>query len=184
MEDTLKKIAETIGDVAVTEDAELRRIAYEGIFFMPELAFAYACGKAIMENKHEIFGDDIPCWQREVDLKNGGPTDLVFEYENKERIAIEFKLRDTHDAYIKDLNKLDKLDSKNTAKIFCALTDTFTSMLPNDERIQEVEKHFNGRLVSLLEKKPIFPTIEHWYQRDVTCIVCVWALGKTPVLVQ
>jgi len=151
---------------------------------MPELAFAYACGKAIMENKHEIFGDDIPCWQREVDLKNGGPTDLIFGYENKERIAIEFKLRDTHDAYINDLEKLAKLDSKNTAKIFCTLTDTFTNGLPNDERIQEVEKYFQDRLVPLLEPKRIFSTIQHWYSGDVSCVVCVWALDGIPVLGQ
>jgi len=135
-----------------------------------------------MKNKREIFGDIIPEWQREEDLGNGGPTDLVFEYENKERIAIEFKLRDTHDAYIKDLDKLDKLDSRNIAKIFCALTDTFTSNLPHDERIQVVEKHFKGRLKSLLKPNRIFSTIQNWYQRDVTCIVCVWALGEIPVL--
>jgi len=70
MKDILKKIAETIGYVAVTEDAELRRIAGEGIFLMPELAFAYACGKAIMKNKHEIFGDIIPEWKRENKLGN------------------------------------------------------------------------------------------------------------------
>jgi len=47
MEQAVMKIADTIGDVALSEDADLRRIAGKGIFFMPELAFAYACGKLL-----------------------------------------------------------------------------------------------------------------------------------------
>jgi len=77
---------------------------------------------------------------------------------------------------------MDSLDSENTAKIFCALIDTFTNELTNDKRIQEVEKYFKGRLVPLLEPKRIFPTIQHWYSGDVSCVVCVWALDRIPVL--
>ena len=77
-----EKIAETIFCVAEKENALLRNLANDGIFFMPELAFAYECGKAIMSRSKDIFETQSPKWIREIDIGNGGPTDLLFELPN------------------------------------------------------------------------------------------------------
>ena len=41
----LNKISEAIYKVAECENRRLEEIANKGIFFMPEIAFAYTCGK-------------------------------------------------------------------------------------------------------------------------------------------
>ncbi|WP_165367250.1 hypothetical protein [Aliivibrio finisterrensis] len=42
----INRIAQIICSVAESENKELSDISQEGIFHMPELAFAYECGKA------------------------------------------------------------------------------------------------------------------------------------------
>ena len=114
MEQFVKDIADKITEVAKSENDELIKISEEtnqnlGLFHMPELAFAYECGKYIMENAHNIFEpDDIPVWKRELNLGNGGPSDLIFEFKDGYKIVVEFKMRDTIDAYLNDVSKLSK----------------------------------------------------------------------------
>lgn len=143
---------------------------------MPELAFAYACGKEIMSDALNVFGGKKPIWMREVDLGNGGPTDLVIKLENSKDIAIEFKLRDTADAYISDLEKLNKLDSSKYVKVFCALIDTFTSDLDNDGRIKKIESFECATISSVLEPKPSFGVKQDWYKKDVSCVIGIWTV--------
>jgi len=176
----LIKIAETIGKVAEQEDTELKEFN-EGIFHMPELAFAYKCGKQIMKNSDMIFGDIKPKWKREVDLGNGGPTDLVFEFDNDRKIAIEFKMRDTRHSYKRDLEKLAKLNDKNTVRIFCALIDVSNKDLPDDGRQKYVEEFDGMEVRSLNEPKVSFEINQDRYPSLlVSCVVGVWSVGSVP----
>ena len=173
-----ERIAKEIFVVAQKEDAILLDIADEGIFHMPELAFVYECGKKIMEKKDAIFGNGSIKWIREKNLGNGGPTDLVFELSNDYKVALEFKLRDTSDAYINDVKKLDKLNNGKTLRLFCALTDVFDKDLPDDGRQSAVAncKRNGGIKVKLVDRK-IFSTKQNCYVRPVSCVVAVWIVG-------
>lgn len=180
MVEYLKNIAKEIHNVARREDDTLRRLSNEGIFHMPELAFAYDCGKAIMNNIDGVFGVRRPNWIREIDLDNGGPTDLLFKFDDGSRIAIEFKMRDTSHAYIKDLEKLSRLTDVKTARIFCALVDVFDIDLPDDGRINAVESFDKMLVTSLNEPKPHFSTKENRYTKPISCVVGVWSVGDAP----
>jgi hypothetical protein len=162
--------------VAREEDRILHAIADQGIFHMPEVAFAYACGKAIMTSREYVFGDISPIWKREAALGNGGPTDLVFELPGRKSVAVEFKVRDTSNAYIADLEKLLRLDQTKYQTLFCALVDTFSLSAADDERVAKVESFSRARIVSLLEPKPRFVTKQSRYQREVSCVIGFWAI--------
>jgi hypothetical protein len=170
----LKKIGEQVYDVAVKEDLSLLESSGKGIFFVPELAFAYLCGKSIMENRKKIFGDLDAVWTREVNLGSDGPTDMVIELSSGISIAIEFKLRDTATAYVKDLEKLSRLSGDQYIKTFCALIDTFTKSLPGDGRIAAIESiKPNYKVESILKPNP-FATKQDWYAGEVSCVVGFW----------
>lgn len=99
----------------------------KGIFFAPELHIAFEIGKALFKERRNVFGTEEVKWHREVDLKNGGPSDLVFE-ANNEKIVFEFKVSDTSQSYEKDINKLERLSESNEFirhRFFIALVDHF-----------------------------------------------------------
>lgn len=169
------RIAEIIYETAISEDKELSLIANQGIFHMPELAFAYQCGKAILKEAHTIFDGLNVTWIREENLGNGGPTDLVFKLENGDTLAIEFKFRDTTTSYEKDIIKLCKITKPNTLKIFCALIDVFDSKLPDDGRQRYIESLTGYRVIPLLKKS--FSTKQNWYKSDTSCVVGVWSVS-------
>lgn len=174
------ELAEIIIEVARREDNALSELANEGIFHMPELAFAYECGKAIMAQQSMLFAGNTPKWVREKNLGNGGPTDLLFEFSDGKRIAIEFKLRDTSNKYIKDIKKLSRLNDDVTLRIFCALVDVFESELPDDGRQKAVES-FEDESVEVIQKES-FPTKQSWYQSQVHCVAALWTVGNIPCI--
>ncbi len=173
----VNEIAKIITKVAKAEDSLLLRVANEGIFHMPELAFAYECGKQIMVNSEQVFGSNTAVWAREKNLGNGGPTDLVFELSNEYRVAIEFKLRDTSESYIKDTIKLSKLN-ESTLKFFCALIDVFDTALPDDGRQKIIEQKSEYQVNEI--QKTHFQTKQNWYSSPVSCVVCIWSVGYVP----
>jgi len=176
MQQCIKKITDKIIETAKNENDQLMEIVNNnsnlGIFHMPELAFAYKCGKHIMQNKNNIFGDNIPQWCREVDLGNGGPSDLVFIFDNGYKIVIEFKMRDKVDAYIFDLEKLSKLENEKTIKLFCVITDTMKKDLPFDGRIKKIN---NFKTVYELDFQS-FKTKQTWYESDVYASIGIWEI--------
>lgn len=187
MKEAAYKIAETIVKVAIDVDKILYKIANEGIFFMPELAFAYAVGKAVMEKKTDIFCGRKITWCREESLGNGGPTDLIFKYEEGEKgcIAIEFKLRDTDESYGKDLDKLSNLDSNvPTTRIFCALIDVYEDFerRKKDARLILMENYDKAHLVPLTKQRIEFKTTQSRHGSDISCVVGVWVVGDIPSL--
>ena len=171
----IDELAKTICKVAENEDNILSELAGEGIFHMPELAFAYDCGKAIIEKSSKIFGTNKVKWNREIDLGNGGPTDLVLTINNSYRVAIEFKMRDTSTAYENDIKKLAKLNDKETIKIFCALVDVLEKDRNDDGRQAHIE-NLQGHIVSPIHKVS-FKTNQNWYKSPVFCYACVWSVG-------
>ncbi len=170
-------IAELIYETAYSENAALHDLANEGIFHMPELAFAYECGKAIIREKVAVFGDVHAKWLREVNLGNGGPTDLVFELENGEKLAIEFKLRNTTKSYENDIIKLCNLKDENINKLFCALIDVFDTKLPDgdDARLHHIENLSDYKVEPILKRD--FKAIQNCYTAPTSCVVCVWLVS-------
>lgn len=150
-----------------------------GIFKMPELAFVYECGKRIMMNAENIFGDNIPKWRRELNLGNGGPTDLVFSFTNGSEIAIEFKMVDKLQNYKNDLNKLSKLNNE-TIKLFCAVIDISKKSLINLDTAEVTD----GRVIGLenenlkVVNKKIFKTNYDKYAEEIYALVGVWELQE------
>ena len=121
-------------DVTLKEDEILQRIG-KGIFYMPELAFAYTVGKEIYLNRKRIFDNQEVEWLRESKIKRQGEHaneifDLIFEIGKNtidNTIVIEFKMPDKKDKYKMDIEKLHRIQNLpvNYTKIFCAL---FTGM--------------------------------------------------------
>lgn len=171
--------------VAKEEDEKLNILCGEGIFFMPELAFAYACGKAVMEKKTEIFGETIVKWVREQDFGGGGPSDLVFTLTDEKKIVVEFKMRAKLDNYMADIKKLERFDSSSNARIYCALLDPFTDHHTDnihDTRIDQIESTEveTSPLIRLITPFPYFRTRQSWYKKEVSCVVAVWSVGEPP----
>lgn len=175
----IERIAEVFANVAMTEDQTLNSLCGEGIFFMPELAFAYACGKAVLANAGSIFPSDNPAWGREVDLGAGGPSDLVLMLPSNKRIVVEFKMRDTVTSYLADIAKLSRIDDDNVARIFCVLLDAFTKELP-DNRVASIQEMSPVPLTPLMEPFQTFPTQQNRYKGEISCVIAVWAIGHVP----
>ena len=186
MNEILFKIGRVIESVARYDNNALDEISSEGIFFMPELAFVFSCGKAIMLERADVFSGFEVTWKREENHGNGGPTDLVFELKKNgglvQYIAIEFKLRNTWNAYLKDIDKLLTLKNNNPeiyTVAFCALVDTFTRQYPDDGRVGKIEAYdaAKAKVTSLLEPKPYFPTKQTRYPIEpVSCVVGFWSI--------
>lgn len=176
MKDILEKIGKEIYSVAKLENSFLEPLD-QGIFFVPELAFAYLCGRSIINNKEIIFGSIDVNWKREENIGSGGPTDIILELSNGKCIAIEFKLRDKASAYIKDLAKLSRLPSENYVRLFCVLIDTFTESLPCDGRLSQIESFAGAKIEPIFKPEP-FPTKQNWYVKDVSCVMGLWEISN------
>ena len=151
------------------EDKEFTNLTREGIFFAPELYVAIVLGRIIKKNEWEIFGCETS-WKREIDLKNGGPTDFVFKCD-KETVVFELKLRQTIDAYKSDIEKLNRLSS-GFKKYFIALVDTWAKDKENDERILKLEKEY-PKLKRICNFQS-FITEQNWYKNQIACTLCIW----------
>ncbi len=181
---TNKLIFDAIKEAVQTQKNELEIIS-KGIFFAPELVLAFSIGKVIYRDRANIFNApaDKINWKREINLNNGGPSDIVFEVENSSEITqsyvIELKLRNTFDSYQADIDKLIRLPSKEDksyTKLFCALIDTFDK--EDDLRIKTIEKN-NEDTISRVDDFLIFKTIEDRYSsKDVHCVVGLWHIDS------
>ncbi len=183
MNTSVSNLATIFTEVAVREESVLQAACDKGIFFMPELAYTYVCGREAMTQAQKIFGDEVPEWNRELDLGNGGPSDLVFEFQNGKHIVIEFKMRDKIDAYIADLEKLSRLDANKNIRVFCVLLDMFTRDLPDDGRLQALQDAalmLGEKLTPLMSEFKTFETKQDRYQQPISCVVAVWCLEEIP----
>jgi hypothetical protein len=183
----LYRIATVFSRVAQEEDAQLAKLCKEGIFFMPELAYSYACGKAILSETDAIFGNTKVTWFREYDLfreyglENGGPSDLVFVVPDEKKIVVEVKMIDTLTNYLSDIVKLNKLSPQKHVRIFCALIDLLSD--PRYDARLDLENAAKKRhaisLEPLIKPFPRFPTMQPGKKgRVIFCEVQVWLVGK------
>lgn len=167
----IELLREKIIEVAENEDKELERLCSEGIFFVPELAFAYLVGKEIMksdvakENKLELI--------REQKISSDyGIADLVLKGEGLKTIVVEFKMQAKDVNYIGDIKKLQKIN-EDYEKIFCALIDVFPDALESDGRIIKLEETFKGE-IERIGYFYHFPTKYSYYQKTTHCLIGIW----------
>ena len=161
---------ETVKSTINEIESNLKESNDTGIYFTPELYVAFCIGKDIAKHRVSIFGTNDIEWQREIDLGNGGPSDIIFR--NKEQLTvIELKLRGTYDSYKADIEKLKRLKISSD-KYFCVLLDSFTAN--NDERLLKLEQEFKEQLNKIGHYS--FPTWNNWYQRQIYCNLNLYQL--------
>ena len=107
-----------------------------------------------LQKQKEIFGDDGWNAERELKLQAAGPTDLVLKNPNSGKdIIFEFKVRETYDSYIADIEKLKLQSSDKYIKYFCTLVDAFESTNLNDGRILKVNKKYKDFVLPTIEEQ-------------------------------
>lgn len=167
----LLHLRQAIIDVSLEEDKLLADIADKGIFFVPEIALVYLIGRKVSENCLQM--NTKLEWNKEEKLSDDyGFADLVFRGSDIGTVVIEFKKSATIDAYIDDVRKLQKLDSKYV-KIFCILADVFQMELENDPRINRLEEIFINE-IHRIEDFFCFQTGYSNYHKTVNCLIGVW----------
>ena len=155
--------------VARREDAEVRGLVGDGIFSVPELAYAYLVGKEAVAWLRS--GSDRKVqWERERSLGGAGPTDLVLTVDGLV-VAVEFKVAGTYPAYERDVEKLAA--SGAGAGVFVALVDRFAGA--PDPRVAHVDG-LRGTTRARPEFEA-FPTRTRRYTRPVECEVAMWAVN-------
>jgi len=166
------RLFSTILQVAEDENKYLFDHFRKGIFFMPELAFSYQCGKAVMEDKTSILGNSEYSWVREKEYKDYGFADLVFELENDEpEIVIEFKMDDTWNSYLKDVEKLRSL-AGNYRRFFCSLKWVYS------DQVETFMETLKNKLDSTLIGKKDLETIVKAGSRGDRCLLTLWEVRK------
>lgn len=161
-------------DVARREDAELKALGMNGIFDMPELAFAYAVGKEMAGRAQRAFPGQKASWQRELGNQRGGITDLVFGIGDSRPLAVEFKMAARREQYVADVQKLIPLAQDGYDCALCLVVDTFDK--EGDGRIVEMRRAL-GAALQPVGALHTFETKSPRYVQAVHCIVGVWAVS-------
>lgn len=176
----LQLLYDVASDVARREDRTLHDLTATGVFFMPEIAYAYAVGKEMTHRARALFPGERVEWQRELDLKGGGPTDLVLRVGERRPLAVEFKLPAPWPKYVADIAKLRRVHDHHPGRYdlaFCALMDASEAAGVEAGRIDEFEQAIarEGRVV-MDRVGPLtpFPTRSPHYKSDLVAIVGVW----------
>ncbi len=165
-------------DVAMREDVSLRAFG-EGIFLMPERAFAYSVGKAIAAHASTILGSAAVRWLPEAKVGDSGPSDLVFDIEGGKGLALEFKMRGGTQTCARDLDKLAALDSSRYERFFCALVDAWPDNLNSDPRVVAIESHTppsGSKAVRVPARFDFFSTLDRDFKNQLCCVVGLWRI--------
>ena len=170
----ISRIAREFLGIAIKNDSLLKRVNNTGIFFMPEIAFAYECGIFIAMNKSGMIESNEHHWLREKNL-GLGPIDCLFLSEDKkgQSLVIEFKMDDTIQAYAKDIEKLHKLNSADHSfiKLFCSLKHLFKGQ--EEKYIEQMKTTFPEPIK--LIKSEVFRTNNGVPEKDI-CLYTLWAV--------
>lgn len=167
-----------IFDLLENEDASINLLnSKTGIFFAPELYIVFQVGRLLKTHEFKVFEEEVE-WLRETDLKNGGPSDLIFRNNNKELYVFEFKIRSTINSYNKDIQKLKELDKVEgflvKRRFLISLVDTFSDELENDLRV--------GNLTELKVLKNNFKSFqtkqERYTSRSISCLLGMWEIKQ------
>lgn len=174
MDAILKRIANTIVDVAREENQVLYRVG-KGIFLMPEGAFVYLVGRALALNAEKIFGTSKVEWS--LESPNGdGPTDLMFEVVGGPKFAFEFKRARDAD-HINDIRKLARLNN-TFERLFVALMSRFPENLGPDVIFSNVEQpEVKTKRLPESGHFDFFATLHESYpKRPNCCVVGIWRI--------
>jgi hypothetical protein len=168
------KICSSISDTVFRIDEELRTIDNKGIFFAPELHIAFECGKTITSNGQKIWGQEKYKWKRETKFENYGLADLFFSTDNGDKgFIIEFKILQTIDAYIRDIEKLKRLDGEKYERFFCAILGFFDNK-QNEHIDKLIEKY--GDEIELLDKTTPRETWPINYKGKIFYSTVIWKI--------
>ena len=153
----------SIKNTVLKIEKELKQTNNTGIYFAPELYITFCIGKDIKQNQQSVFNTTNVEWSREINLGNGGPTDLIFKIGSKYTV-IELKIRDNIHSYKRDIEKLKRLNL-NAEKFFCVLLDSFTPT--NDGRLNELEKEYPNTILRVGHHP--FQTLDDRYRKQIFC---------------
>ena len=169
MKTNQEKLFNCILDTVLRIENNLKSINSKGIFFAPEMHLAFEVGKELFKKRIHIFGDNDIEWIREMNLGNGGPSDLILQSEN-DTYVFEFKISDTWNSYERDIAKLKALKTSGNNsfhKFFIALVDHFPGK--KDGRLDFLE---NSDFTCLGSNS--FSTKFSSYKSDVNCFLGVY----------
>ncbi|MCE9614890.1 MAG: hypothetical protein K8T26_11475 [Lentisphaerae bacterium] len=177
--DVLHVVRKAAVAVAQEEDKELRQLCGEGIFWMPELAFAYAVGKHAIKVLNSGNRNESPYqWRRETQIDGQGPVDLIIMEPSGTEVVVEFKMRDTESAYVADINKLHALKSNNPSRraAFCVLCDAWDDHWQDDPRLQVIQRLSSAGEPSVRPIGDAVPiqTVQNRYAGKIACVVAMW----------
>lgn len=130
-----------IRQVVQRVETDLKELNNTGVLFVPEIYLAFEIGKSMYKNRLTIFGVDDIKWKREENLGNGGPSDIIFEYQ-KETFVFELKIMSNQGSYERDIWKLQKLknsDERSYQTYFIGLIDMWENSI-NDARYNYLEQ--------------------------------------------
>lgn len=148
------------------EEEELQLLDMS-IFDAPELYITFLIAKKLRKSGFNT--------QREIRLHNNGITDIYIENENN-KIAIEFKLKNTLSSYISDILKLKSLD-KEYKKYFICLVDSFNEK--TDPRIEGLDNYINENNLNI-NKINIFNSFlsvhERTFKKNIFAILCIYEI--------
>lgn len=176
MVQTLIEIRKKIIEVALKNEQKLKAVQDTGIFYMPEIAFVYEVGLEIASQSSFLFASKQFKWIGEVMVsKESGRTDMLLQFNETSRVAIEFKFRSDKHKYLADIEKLAKVNEKDIeySKIFCTLADVWSDELENDSRIVAVDD-LEGKKVKKIGEHFVFPTHSWYNDKPIHCLVGVW----------
>lgn len=173
MKTNQEKLFTCILDTVLRIENDLKSVNSTGIFFAPELYLAFEVGKELYKKRIHIFGDNDIEWVRELNLGNGGPSDLILQSEN-DTYVFEFKIADKWNSYERDIAKLKALKNsgnKSFYKFFVALVDHFPGK--KDGRLDFLE---NSGLTCLGSNS--FPTKFSSYKSDINCFLGLYQIDS------
>ncbi|MGD8781486.1 MAG: hypothetical protein PVH88_21285 [Ignavibacteria bacterium] len=182
MNKELIELKDTIVSAIRGEDLQLFDLHKKGIFFIPELAVTYLVGRAIVKNSYQIFGEEVKNWIAEHRIQDDvGPNDLILTLESNVKVVFEFKTRpkDIY-RYLKDIEKLSKINDDNVIKIFCGLMEYVSGTEYNDDFIKMFEDKAKVPLHRIVEDNKFFDyftTKDHAiqnYDKQMCCVVGLW----------
>lgn len=160
----------SIKDTVLKIETELKQTNNTGVYFAPELYITFCIGKDILQNQQSVFNTTNVEWLREINLGNGGPTDIIFKIGDKYTI-IELKIRDNIHSYKTDIEKLKRL-KLNAQKFFCVLLDSFT--VANDSRLIELENQYSDTISKIGHFA--FPTWNNFYKKQIFCNLNLYSI--------
>ena len=168
----IKNLSSFIYQKAVQENDELIKLCDYGLKKMPELAFAYQCGKEIYRLREIMLESVEYRWEREYTIEqSSGPSDLVFLIDDDQlpNYVIEFKLDATWYKYKGDIDKLKAIKNDKWVKLFCSFKHVFIEQEKDVDQAVDFLKTLKdefGNKAQLVGEEKVFHTVVNSKHKD------------------